>query len=104
MIRTGAEYRDSLRDSREIFINGERVNDITTHASFRPLVDIRARIYDMQHDPATRGVMTVPGENGEVSAIGNALPHTQDDWWAKRTSRWFSTERPNLHASNAAAL
>ena len=84
MIRTGAEYRDSLRDSREIFINGERVRDVTTHPSFKPLVDIRARIYDMQHDPATREVMTVEGEGGEINAIGNALPYTQDDWWAKR--------------------
>ena len=84
MIRTGAEYRESIRDSREIHINGERVKDVTTHPSFKPLVDIRARIYDMQHDPATAPVMTVPGEDGEVNAIGNALPHTQDDWWAKR--------------------
>ena len=84
MIRTGAEYRDSLRDSREIYINGERVKDVTTHPSFQPLVDIRARIYDMQHDPVTAPVMTVVGENGEINAIGNALPHTQDDWWAKR--------------------
>ena len=89
MIRTGAEYRDSLRDSREIFINGERVRDVTSHPSFKPLVDIRARIYDMQHDPATREVMTVKseageGEGGEINAIGNALPYTQDDWWAKR--------------------
>ena len=84
MIRTGAEYRDSIRDSREIFINGERVKDVTTHPSFKPLVDIRARIYDMQHDAATREVMTVEGEGGEVNAIGNALPRTQDDWWAKR--------------------
>ena len=67
MIRTGAEYRDSIRDSREIFINGERVNDVTTHPSFKPLVDIRANLYDMQHDPATREVMTVAGEDGEIN-------------------------------------
>jgi len=84
MIRTGAEYRDSIRDSREIYINGERARDVTAHPMFKPLVDIRARIYDMQHDPATCDVMTVRGEDGEVNAIGNALPHSQDDWWAKR--------------------
>lgn len=27
MIRTGEQYRDSLRDGREIHINGERVVD-----------------------------------------------------------------------------
>ncbi len=83
MIRTGDEYRDSLRDDRTVFINGERVRDVTVHPMFRPLVDIRARIYDMAHDPATAPVMTVV-QDGEVNAVGNALPRSQDDWWAKR--------------------
>ena len=47
MIRTGAEYLDSIRDGREIYMGGERVRDVTTHPMFKPLVDIRARIYDM---------------------------------------------------------
>jgi 4-hydroxyphenylacetate 3-monooxygenase len=83
MIRTGEQYKDSIRDGREIHINGEKVKDVTTHPQFKPLVDIRARIYDMQHDAATRDVMTVV-QDGEVNAIGNALPYSQDDWWAKR--------------------
>ena len=32
----------------------ERVADVTTHPMFKPLVDIRARIYDMAHEDATR--------------------------------------------------
>ncbi|MCB9943599.1 MAG: 4-hydroxyphenylacetate 3-hydroxylase family protein [Geminicoccaceae bacterium] len=83
MIRNGAQYRDSIRDGREVYMNGERVDDVTRHPMFRPLVDIRARIYDMQHDPATRAIMTVE-QDGEVNAVGNALPRTQDDWHRKR--------------------
>ncbi len=83
MIRTGDQYRDSIRDGREVFMNGERVRDVTAHPMFKPLVDIRARIYNMAHEPATRATMTVERE-GELDAIGNALPYTQDDWWAKR--------------------
>ncbi|MEM1384020.1 MAG: 4-hydroxyphenylacetate 3-hydroxylase family protein [Pseudomonadota bacterium] len=83
MIRTGDAYRDSIRDGRAVFMNGERVRDVTTHPMFKPLVDIRARIYDMAHDPATRDVMTV-AQDGEVNAVGNMLPYSQDDWWAKR--------------------
>ena len=83
MIRTGAEYRDSIRDGREIHINGERVRDVTTHPQFKPLVDIRAAIYDLQHEEATRDIMTYT-EDGETSAIGGKLPHTREDWWAKR--------------------
>jgi hypothetical protein len=44
MIRTGEEYRASLRDGREVWMSGERVHDVTTHPQFRPLVDARARI------------------------------------------------------------
>jgi len=82
MLRTGAEYRDSIRDGREIHVNGERVADVTAHPMFKPLVDIRARIYDMQHDPATRDVMTYQ-EDGEGFAVGLKLPHSQQDWWDK---------------------
>jgi 4-hydroxyphenylacetate 3-monooxygenase len=83
MIRTGEQYRDSIRDDRLIYVNGERVKDVTRHPQFKPLIDIRARIYDMAHDPATHNVMTVV-QDDDVNAVGNALPYTQDDWWAKR--------------------
>ena len=46
MIRTSEDYRDSIRDNREVFMNGERVKDVTAHAMFKPLVDIRARMYE----------------------------------------------------------
>ncbi|MGH8429831.1 MAG: 4-hydroxyphenylacetate 3-hydroxylase N-terminal domain-containing protein, partial [Solimonas sp.] len=84
MIRTGAQYKDSIRDNREIYINGEQVKDVTVHPMFKPLVDIRARIYYMQHDPSTKSTMTYKDEAGEEFAVGLKLPHTQDDWHAKR--------------------
>ena len=83
MIRTGEQYKDSIRDDREVYMNGARVKDVTIHPMFKPLVDIRARIYDMQHEKATRDIMTIEQE-GQINAIGNALPFTQEDWWRKR--------------------
>jgi 4-hydroxyphenylacetate 3-monooxygenase len=83
MIRTGEDYKASVRDSRAVYINGERVKDVTAHPAFKPLVDIRARIYDLQHEPATRHLMTYQ-EDGEVHAINNKLPLSQQDWWDKR--------------------
>ena len=76
MIRTGADYRESIRDTREVYIGGERVKDVTTHPMFKPLVDIRAQIYDMQHAPATRAVMSFE-QDGETNAVGNKLPFTE---------------------------
>ena len=85
MIRTGDEYRESLRDGREVWIEGESVPDVTAHPMFRPLVGVRARIYDMQHDPATAATMTWRDEtSGETCAIGLKLPLTREDWERKR--------------------
>jgi 4-hydroxyphenylacetate 3-monooxygenase len=65
MIRTGEEYRESLADGREVWIDGERVGDVTIHPAFKPIVDVRARIYDLAREPATAAVMTyVDGETG----------------------------------------
>jgi 4-hydroxyphenylacetate 3-monooxygenase len=83
MIRTGAQYRESIRDGREVYVNGEKVKDIPSHPMFKPLVDIRARIYDLQHEPATRPVLAY-NEGGDWLAIANKLPFTTQDWWDKR--------------------
>ncbi|MDZ5452370.1 4-hydroxyphenylacetate 3-hydroxylase family protein [Labrys sp. ZIDIC5] len=83
MLRTGQQYRDSIRDGRRIWINGERVKDVTLHPQFKPLVDIRARIYDLAHEDATRDILSYE-ENGERYSVGLKLPHNQSDWHAKR--------------------
>ncbi|MEJ2178658.1 MAG: 4-hydroxyphenylacetate 3-hydroxylase N-terminal domain-containing protein, partial [Gammaproteobacteria bacterium] len=85
MIRTGEQYRESLRDGREVYMDGVRVEDITTHPSFKPLIDIRARIYDMQHEESTQNLMTFE-ENGERFPIGNQIPREQEHWHAKRNA------------------
>jgi 4-hydroxyphenylacetate 3-monooxygenase len=83
MIRTGKQYLDSIRDSREVYVNGERVADLASHPMFKPLIDIRARIYDMQHEPATQPALAYQ-EHGDWHAVANKLPRTQRDWWLKR--------------------
>ena len=85
MIRTGQDYRSSLKDGRQVWINGERVKDVAAHPAFKPIVDIRARIYDMAHEKATAAAMTYADEaTGELNCIGYKLPRSQDDWQAKR--------------------
>ncbi len=61
---TGAEYIESLRDGREIFLYGERVDDVTTHPAFRNSVRMTARLYDALHDPDQRDVLTAPTDTG----------------------------------------
>jgi len=61
---TGAEYLESLRDGREIWIYGERVADVTTHPAFRNSARIVARLYDALHDPDLKGVLTTETDTG----------------------------------------
>lgn len=61
---TGAEYLDSLRDGREVYIFGERVKDVTAHPAFRNSARMTARLYDAMHDAAKKNVLTVPTDTG----------------------------------------
>ncbi|MFD1260612.1 4-hydroxyphenylacetate 3-monooxygenase, oxygenase component [Entomomonas asaccharolytica] len=51
---TGAEFLESLRDGREIYIYGDKVEDITTHPAFRNAAASVAKLYDALHDPETK--------------------------------------------------
>ena len=84
-IKTGDEYRASLRDGREVWMDGERVEDVCTHPAFAPIVAARARVYDMAHEAGFRDIMSYE-EDGERYPIGYRLPKTQQDWKDKRTA------------------
>ncbi|MEA2229611.1 MAG: 4-hydroxyphenylacetate 3-monooxygenase [Solirubrobacteraceae bacterium] len=61
---TGDEYLDSIRDGREIWAYGERVEDVTTHPAFRNAARMVARMYDALHDPERRDVLTTATDTG----------------------------------------
>src|SRR5690242_8039199 len=61
---TGAEYMQSLRDGREVYIDGERVADVTTHSALRNSVRSIARLYDALHDPKRHELLTCPTDTG----------------------------------------
>jgi 4-hydroxyphenylacetate 3-monooxygenase len=82
MIRTGEEYRAGLRDGRDIWIDGERVTDVTTHPAFKPIVDAKARMYDLAHDVAAGPAMTF-AEGGERFSILLRPPTEKEHWHEK---------------------
>lgn len=60
---TGDQYRSSLRDGRAAYIDGGRVDDVTSQPLLRVSVDWIANTYDRHHsgDPAARNPMyTLP--------------------------------------------
>jgi two-component FAD-dependent monooxygenase len=78
---TGAEYVESLRDDREIYIYGNRVKDVTAHPAFRNPVQMTARLYDALHDPKHQGVLTGPTDTGSDGFTHRffTTPHSAED-------------------------
>ena len=64
MPRTGQEYIEGLRDGRAVFIDGGRVEDVTTHPAFRNTVRMLARLYDALNDPARNAKLTTETDTG----------------------------------------
>ena len=58
MPKTGADHLKSLRDGREIFLDGKRVEDVTTHLAFRNAVKSAAELYDYNCVPENVDRMT----------------------------------------------
>ena len=84
MLLTGKDYIESIRDGREVWIDGERVRDVPNHAAFKPMVDVRARIYDMAHEDKYRDTMTVAAPDGERCSVSWQPPRSKEDLRAKR--------------------
>jgi 4-hydroxyphenylacetate 3-monooxygenase len=61
---TGAEFLESLRDEREVWIYGQRVKDVTTHPAFRNSARMIARMYDALHDPERQPLIATPTDTG----------------------------------------
>ena len=110
-ITTGAQYLERLRDGREVWIDGERVQDVTTHPAFRNTARTIAHLYDMQHDPAYRDVLTVPGPNGDRIGTSFILPRSVEDLvrrremvytWAKATCGMMGRSPDFLNVNLAA--
>jgi 4-hydroxyphenylacetate 3-monooxygenase len=68
-MKTGAQHLASLRDGREVYIFGKRVEDVTTHPAFRNSVASAAYLYDFQSAPERMEQMTfsVPDTGTRVS-------------------------------------
>jgi 4-hydroxyphenylacetate 3-monooxygenase len=74
-LRTGADYRASLRDGRKVWVVGEGdVADITTHPATRPMVDEYVAWYDRHFDPTWRDVVL-----HDALPCGYILPGSADD-------------------------
>jgi 4-hydroxyphenylacetate 3-monooxygenase len=79
--RTGAEYIQGLKEEpRSVYIQGEVVEDVTSHPAFKNVVQSVAHLYDMQHDPELREEMTYTSpDSGEPVGASFMQPRTKED-------------------------
>jgi aromatic ring hydroxylase len=89
-MRTGADYRESLRDGRKVWVMGEgRIDDLTTHPATRGMVEEYVAWYDRHFDPDWQEILfTPPDVEGRRTPLAYIIPRCADD--LRRMGRSFS--------------
>lgn len=95
-MRTGADYLASLNDGRVVLLDGEKVDDVTTHPAFAPVTRTIAELFDLAADPSNN----MQYEAVEIGAPANrtfSIPRSQQELrqrreavqtWARHTHGW----------------
>ena len=84
--RTGQEYLQGLRDRPpEVWVGGQRVEDVTSHPGFANGAKSVAALYDMQHDPELVADMTYPSPTtGDKVGLSFMMPDSLEDLERRR--------------------
>ena len=66
--KNGILYLDGLRaHPKNLWIEGEKVTDVTQHVAFSRSADSLAALYDMQYDPKISSEMTLHSNFSDIS-------------------------------------
>ena len=94
-VRKGEEYLRGLREQpREVYLRGERVEDVTTFPGLANGARSVAALYDMQHDPNLREEMTYASPTtGQPVGLSLIIPRTAEDLARRQAmmSHWAHT-------------
>jgi 4-hydroxyphenylacetate 3-monooxygenase len=91
-LRTGEEFRESLRDGRVVYVGGERVDDVTQAPSLGPGISLMAEMFDAQFDPATEEATTYFDEAiGERVSRSWQAPMTPEELVGRRRMIEFTS-------------
>jgi len=80
-MRTGADYRKSLRDGRRVWVMGEgMIDDVTTHPATSAMVDEYVGWYDLHLDDDWRDVALAPADHaGKRTPWAYVAPRSADE-------------------------
>ena len=113
MVKTGERHLESLRDGRNVFLDGELITDVVDHPAYRNAVRSAAALYDFQAAPENLELMTFESPtSGERVNRCWQLPQSYEELvtrrraleaWAERTCG-FMGRSPDHVASSLAGM
>ena len=84
--RTGAEYIKGLQDNPPtVYLNGQKVQDVTTHPGLRNGVHTMAKLLDMQHNELKSEMTYESPTTGNPVGMSFLTPRTHEDLNRRRT-------------------
>lgn len=90
-MRTGADYLQSLNDGRQVFLDGDKVADVTRHPAFRQAARSLAALYDIAAEPDLQQTMTFASpKTGAPVLRAYQIPYSHEDLRARRlfSEKW----------------
>jgi 4-hydroxyphenylacetate 3-monooxygenase len=84
-IRNSEQYIQGLRDSREVYYKGERVEDVTNHPATEGMIQTQGELFDLQHDPEYEDLLTFElPETDDPASVFYQKPRTREDLERRR--------------------
>ncbi len=111
-LMTGESYLESLNDGREIWFDGEIIDNVAEHPAFRNAARSMARLYDALHDPDLQDDLTIVDQFGNrthrfftpsYSAEDLRRSRTAIDIWQRINYGWMGRS-PDYKAAFMAQL
>ena len=82
-IRTGAQVLEGFRDGRELYMDGERVADVTKDPRLAGGARTMAQLYDMQHEKTAEMTFASPKDGAPVG-LSFLQPKTKEELAKRR--------------------
>ena len=107
-IRTGKQYLEGLRDNRNVWMHGKKVQDVTNENGLKRCAHTLAKFIDRQHEPKYINNLTYLDDDGDRCALAFKTPKSKEDIkdrgksyyeWAKWSNGYFGRTPDYKNAS-----
>ena len=81
--RTGAQFLAGLKDDRELWLRGEKIENAAEHPELAGAAHAMARLFDLPHEHADVCLEPDP-ETGELVNVSHMIPRSKEDLLRRR--------------------